>query len=108
MDDALLTRLRALAGELAGATFDYPFGPNTAVYRVAGKMFALFSEERGLTVKAPPELVEQLCADHAAVTPGYHMSKRHWVTIALDGSVPQELLRDLLVDAHALVQPGRR
>ncbi len=67
-------------------------------------MFAMFSQERGLTLKAPPELVEQLCADHAAITPGYHMSKRHWITVTLDGTVPDALLDDLLVDAHALVR----
>jgi len=78
------------------------------VFKVVGKVFALVSTEDGdgrLTVKCDPAVAEALRAEHPAITPGYHMNKRHWVTVELDGSVPLALLTELVEDSHLLVRP---
>ena len=48
-------------------------------------------------------LAEQLRADHAAITPGYHLNKRHWNTVTVDGSLPERLVRDMVEDSYDLV-----
>jgi predicted DNA-binding protein (MmcQ/YjbR family) len=92
-----------------GAEETYPFGPDTAVYKVGGKMFALTGlDARPLTVslKCEPSLAEALRAQHAAVQPGYHLNKRHWITVTLDDSLPDELVFGLLEDSYELVVDG--
>lgn len=92
-----------------GAGSSYPFGPEALVYKVRGKMFALVSgEDRSATVtlKCSPEDGELLVSQFAAIQPGYHMNKRHWLTIDLSGDVPGALLRDLAGDSYALVLKG--
>jgi predicted DNA-binding protein (MmcQ/YjbR family) len=79
------------------------------VFKVAGKMFALSAlESRPLRVslKCEPELGKELRATYPAIEPGYHLNKRHWVTITLDGSVPDETLVELLEDSYDLVVAG--
>jgi hypothetical protein len=64
---------------------EFPFGPETSVFKVGGKMFALTAlDTRPLTVslKCEPALAEALRAEHSAVRPGYHLNKRHWITVA--------------------------
>lgn len=81
------------------ATVDYPFDETTRVYRVANKIFALLSEEQDplrLNLKCDPQDAEALRAQHPAIFPGYHMSKKHWNTLVLDGSLPEALLRELI------------
>jgi predicted DNA-binding protein (MmcQ/YjbR family) len=56
-----------------------------------------------LTVKCDPELAVQLRAAHPAIAPGYHLNKRHWNTITLDGSLPDQMVTDLLGDSYDLV-----
>jgi predicted DNA-binding protein (MmcQ/YjbR family) len=94
-----------------GAELSYPFGEQAAVYKVAGKIFAIIGVERSplqLTLKCDPEHGEALRAEHPAVAPGYHMNKRHWITIALDGSLPARLIGELVEDSFDLVAPRRR
>ncbi len=101
--------LRALCLALPGAVEDFPFGPDASVFKVAGKMFALSAlAARPLSVnlKCEPELATELRATYAAIRPGYHMSKRHWNTVALDGSIPDEMVRDLVQDSYELVVQG--
>jgi predicted DNA-binding protein (MmcQ/YjbR family) len=84
----------------------FPFGPETSVFKVAGKMFALSPlERRPLTVslKCEPTLAEQLRQMHPAVQPGYHLNKRHWNTVAVDGSLPDQMIKDLVEDSYDLV-----
>jgi predicted DNA-binding protein (MmcQ/YjbR family) len=79
------------------------------VFKVAGKMFALSSlDSRPLTVslKCEPELAERLRATYPAVAPGYHLNKRHWNTVTLDGSLPDEMVFDMLEDSYDLVVAG--
>ncbi|GGH20789.1 hypothetical protein GCM10008013_18340 [Paenibacillus segetis] len=76
-----------------GATKDYPFGPDPLVIKVAGKMFALIFENKEnysyINLKCDPMIAENLREQHENVRPGYHMNKKHWNTITLDGSLPE-------------------
>jgi predicted DNA-binding protein (MmcQ/YjbR family) len=89
-----------------GAVEDFPFGPETSVFRVAGKIFALSALDRTpleVSVKCDPGLAVELRATYAAIRPGYHLNKRHWNTVTLDGSLPDGLVRDLVEDSYDLV-----
>jgi predicted DNA-binding protein (MmcQ/YjbR family) len=92
---------------LPGASEEFPFGDEVSVFKVGGKMFALCSLDARpppqLSVKCDPELAAQLRSAYPAIRPGYHLSKRHWNTITLDGSLPDELVTDLLGDSYDLV-----
>jgi predicted DNA-binding protein (MmcQ/YjbR family) len=89
-----------------GAIEDFPFGPEHSVFKVAGKMFALSTLERTpleVSVKCEPELAVGLRESYPAIRPGYHLNKRHWNTVTLDGSLPDQLVRDLVEDSYDLV-----
>ena len=89
-----------------GACHTFPFGPQTSVFKVAGKMFALSRlEQRPLQIslKCDPPLAEQLREAHPAVLPGYHLNKRHWNTVLVDGSLPDRMIRDMIEDSYDLV-----
>jgi predicted DNA-binding protein (MmcQ/YjbR family) len=82
--------------------------PEVSVFKVAGKVFAiskLVAEPLRVSVKCDPGLAEQLRRDHAGITPGYHLNKRHWITIDAAADVDAALIRDLVQDSHALVNP---
>jgi predicted DNA-binding protein (MmcQ/YjbR family) len=101
--------LEARLAGFSGAASSYPFGPEALVYKVRGKMFALLSGEGAdatVTLKCTPEDGELLVSQFAAIKPGYHMNKRHWLTIGLSGDVPETLLHDLAGDSYALVVKG--
>ena len=81
----------AACGAKPGSLEDYPFGDEVAVFKVAGRMFALVSlgpAPGSVSLKCDPGLADGLRGRYAAITPGYHLNKRHWNTVALDGSVP--------------------
>jgi|SRR5579875_1566458 len=89
-----------------GAEETFPFGPDTSVFKVAGKMFALSqlgAEELRVSLKCEPTLAEQLRQAHAAVIPGYHLNKRHWNTVIVDGSLPPQMITDMIEDSYDLV-----
>lgn len=91
----------------AGAALEYPFGPQTKVFKVGGKLFALCTEGGGsVNLKCEPPLAETLRETYAAVRPGYHMNKRHWNTVDLDGDVPEIVLGEMLEDSYDLVVAG--
>jgi predicted DNA-binding protein (MmcQ/YjbR family) len=74
-----------------GATEGFPFGETALVFKVAGKMFALVSMDEvppSVSLKCDPERALELRDRYEAVRPGYHMNKRHWNTLTLDGSIP--------------------
>jgi predicted DNA-binding protein (MmcQ/YjbR family) len=92
--------------KLPAATIDYPFDEITRVYRVGGKMFALMSEELDplrINLKCDPADALALRAEHEAIVPGYHMSKRHWNTLILDGSLSDELVYELINHSYQLI-----
>lgn len=87
------------------ATRDNPFGPQVDVYRVGGKIFALVSldEDQWVILKALPEDVLALCQEHEFIRPGYHMNKRHWITVDLAlGGFPVEV-KQLIDESWLLV-----
>ena len=89
-----------------GAVEDFPFGPASSVFKVGGKMFALSplkAKPLRVSVKCEPELAEGLRAAHEAIRPGYHLNKRHWNTIYLDGSLPDRMVFDMIEDSYDLV-----
>jgi predicted DNA-binding protein (MmcQ/YjbR family) len=91
---------------LPGATETFPFGSEVSVFKVAGKIFAIAPLARApleVSVKCEPLLAEQLRAVHPAVRPGYHLNKRHWNTVTVDGSIPDEMLGDMIEDSYDLV-----
>ena len=100
-------RLRERCLGLPGASEEFPFGDEVSVFKVGGKMFALCVLDAEpplqLSVKCDPELAVQLRSAYPAIRPGYHLNKRHWNTITLDGSLPDELVTDLLGDSYDLV-----
>jgi predicted DNA-binding protein (MmcQ/YjbR family) len=91
------------------AVEEFPFDAATSVFKVGGKMFALTAlDGRPLSVslKCEPSLAEALRAEYSAVRPGYHLNKRHWITVTLDGSLPDELVFELVEDSYELVVDG--
>jgi predicted DNA-binding protein (MmcQ/YjbR family) len=103
--------LRSHCLAMPGAVEEYPFGPTASVFKVGGKIFAiasLASEPLNVSLKCEPELGELLRAGHEAIVPGYHLNKRHWVTVTLGGDAPDGLVRDMIEDSYDLVRPRRR
>jgi predicted DNA-binding protein (MmcQ/YjbR family) len=93
----------------AGAVEDYPFGDGAAVFKVAGKMFALVplgDPPGSVSLKCDPHRAAWLRRQYTAVTAGYHLNKQHWNTIELDGSVPEDELLDLIDHSYDLVVAG--
>lgn len=89
-----------------GSEETFPFGSNVSVFKVAGKMFALSrlaARPLSVSLKCEPQLAEQLRETHTAVTPGYHLNKRHWNTVVLDGSLPDQMIKDMIEDSYDLV-----
>ncbi|KMS88436.1 MmcQ/YjbR family DNA-binding protein [Prauserella rugosa] len=102
-------RLRAACLEFTGAGEEFPFDEHISVFKVAGKMFALSALGRrplSVNLKCEPELAVQLRSSYPAVTPGWHMNKRHWNTVVLDGSLPERMVLDLIEDSYDLVVAG--
>lgn len=91
----------------AGAEETLPFGPDTLVYKVAGKAFLLTSltNEEGLrfNVKCDPDKAEELREQYSCVLPGYHMNKKHWNTVVVDGSVSNKQLKEWIDHSYQLV-----
>jgi predicted DNA-binding protein (MmcQ/YjbR family) len=82
------------------------FGPGTSVYKVAAKVFAILQPDGHppqVTLKCDPGLALELRAQFPAVTEGYHVNKKHWNTVLLDGSVPAEEVQDMVGHSYAKV-----
>jgi predicted DNA-binding protein (MmcQ/YjbR family) len=83
-----------------------PFGPDTLVFKVQGKIFLLLSLDADpvqFNVKCDPVLAEELRENYSCVIPGYHMNKKHWNTIIVDGSVKNALLKEWIQHSYHLV-----
>lgn len=89
-----------------GTYEDYPFGPEPLVIKVGSKMFILVSVRGGKThisLKCDPFIAESFRQQYPAVTPGYHLNKQHWNTIAVDGSIPDQELFWMIDHSYDLV-----
>ncbi|GAA0517809.1 DNA-binding protein [Saccharopolyspora subtropica] len=101
--------LKAACLGFAGAREEFPFDDSNSVFKVSGKIFAisrLGATPLRVSLKCEPELAVQLRGAYPAITPGYHLNKRHWNTVVLDGSVPEQLVRDMIEDSYDLVVAG--
>ena len=104
--------LREFCLALEQATETFPFGEETSVFKTSGngKVFALSALDGSpltLSLKVDPEDSISLRAEFPQITPGYHLNKRHWITIDLSRGVPDDLVEDLLRGSHDLVRPKR-
>ena len=100
-------RRRCLA--LPGASESFPFGEGVSVFKVGGKLFALSrldSDPFEVSLKCEPDLADQLRRAYPAVRPGYHLNKRHWNTVTLDGTIEDRLVADMIEDSYDLVVDG--
>lgn len=101
--------LKAACQALNGAVETFPFDAETSVFKVEGKMFALSALDAvplSVSLKCEPERAVQLRDQYPAITGGYHLNKRHWNTVVLDGSVPEQLVLDMIEDSYDLVVAG--
>ncbi len=99
-------KFEKILSELNGSTGSYPFGPEALVFKVMGKMFALVTQQEDvprITLKCMPANGEILTGDYKSVNPGYHMNKKHWITITLTGELSEEMIIDLIDDSYRLV-----
>jgi predicted DNA-binding protein (MmcQ/YjbR family) len=97
---------RSACAAKRGAVETYPFGEDTAVYKVGRRMFALVphsADPPHVSLKCDPDWSELLREAYAAVRPGYHLNKKHWNTIILDGTVPDDELAELIEHSYTLV-----
>ena len=108
--------LRRLCLGFPGAFEDFPFGPETSVFKVRAavsggarheaKMFALSALDKAalsVSLKCEPALAEQLRAAHPEITGAWHLNKTHWNGVRLDGALPDSMIRDLVEDSYDLV-----
>lgn len=98
--------LRSHCLDMPAAVEDFPFGAEVSVFKVLGKIFALgalSADPLQISMKCDPEIALGLRAGHPAITAGYHLNKRHWNTVTIDGSLPDEMVRDLIEDSFDLV-----
>lgn len=94
---------------LPGAKETTPFGPEVLVCKVGEKMFALTAPDdfpARINLKCDPDRAIELRERYENICPGWHMNKRHWNTVTLDGSIPSKLVRDLIKHSYQLVVKG--
>lgn len=97
--------IRELALCMEGASESLPFGPDTLVFKVGGKMFMLIALDRQplfINLKAEPEKSEFLREHYPQITPGWHMNKTHWNSVRCEGLKPS-LIKELIEDSYRLV-----
>jgi predicted DNA-binding protein (MmcQ/YjbR family) len=103
-------QLRDACLALLGTSEEWPFRePSPTVFKVGGKIFAisrLDAEPLTVSLKCDPELAVELRASHPEIQPGYHLNKRHWNTVRLDGGLPDELVLSMIEDSYDLVVDG--
>ena len=100
-----IERFRAHCIAKPDVTEDFPFGPDTLVFRVKGRLFALcdVNDFDGVNLKCDPDRAMELRERYAGITPGYHMNKTHWNTVILDGSIPRGEIERMIDRSYGLV-----
>jgi predicted DNA-binding protein (MmcQ/YjbR family) len=103
-----IEELRDYCLQKPGATESFPFGEDTLVFKIAGKMFLLTGLESGnsFNAKCDPELAVDLRERYTEVQPGYHMNKKMWNTVYMDGSLTRKQLCEMIDHSYDLVVKG--
>jgi predicted DNA-binding protein (MmcQ/YjbR family) len=104
-----LEEVSEFASAMAGVVEEQPFGPDVDVLKVSGKIFAILSPEsspEAISLKCDPELAIALRLQYAAVIPGYHLNKRLWNTVQLDGTVPDDEVLQMVTHSYDQVVAG--
>ncbi|MBL3655419.1 MmcQ/YjbR family DNA-binding protein [Fulvivirga sediminis] len=93
---------------MKGVTEEFPFGEQTLVFKVMGKVFALTDVDlfAGINLKCDPERAVLLREEYDAIKSGYHMSKKHWNTLEMDGTLSDNLVKQLIDHSYDLVVKG--
>jgi predicted DNA-binding protein (MmcQ/YjbR family) len=96
---------RAYCLSKQGVTEEFPFDSQTLVFKVMGKMFALADVDlfESVNLKCDPDRALELRERHPEIMPGYHMNKKHWNTVAMEGALPDKLIRELIDHSYELV-----
>ncbi len=98
--------LRDYCLTLPGSFEDTPFGPDTLVFKVGGKMFALIGLDNvdlSVNLKCDPDRAVELRDRYSEIIPGFHMNKSHWNTVSCIGSLSDQFIKDLVQDSYHLV-----
>ena len=101
-----LEELKTCCLSRKGATSDFPFDDVTMVFRVAHRMFALVRIDQNplkINLKCDPLMAQDLRMDFPAITPGYHMNKKYWITITFDGTLSDGMVKNLISNSYTLV-----
>ena len=104
-----LESISEFASTLTGVVEEQPFGPDVDVLKVGGKIFAILSPEsspEAVSLKCDPELAIALRLQYAAVIPGYHLNKRLWNTVNLNGTIPDDEILHMVTHSYELVVAG--
>jgi predicted DNA-binding protein (MmcQ/YjbR family) len=104
-----LEEISEFASEMPGVVEEQPFGPDVDVLKVGGKIFAILSPEsspEAISLKCDPDLAIELRLQYAAVAPGYHLNKRLWNTVQLDGTVPDDEILRMVTHSYDQVVAG--
>jgi predicted DNA-binding protein (MmcQ/YjbR family) len=106
-----IEQLREYCLQLPGSEEGFPFGEETLVFKVNGKIFLLASLDQQpvqFNVKCHPERAIELREQYSSVLPGYHMNKKHWNTIIADGSLSHNLLTAMIDESYSLVSKSKK
>lgn len=98
-----------IAAGLPAVTYSFPFGPEHDVFKVVGKVFLMATEMPGepiVTMKCEPPHAVALRQEFETITPGYHMNKKHWISIAAGRGITRPLIEELVMNAYELVADG--
>jgi len=101
-----LEELRRYCLQKKGTSIDFPFDDVTMVIKVDSKMFILIAIEKeplSINLKCDPFNAEGLRERYSAVTPGYHMNKKHWNTVIMDGTIPDDIIKEMIDNSYELV-----
>lgn len=96
---------------LPDAEETFPFGPDTLVYKVNGKMFLLTgldTEVLSFNIKCDPEKAVEMREQYQCVQPGFHMNKTHWNTVTVDGTISNSVLKEWINDSYNLVKSKKK
>ena len=99
-------KIEKYLSNLKGSESSNPFGPDALVFKVMGKMFALVSQKEEtprITLKCKPTDGVVLISQFESVVPGYYMNKKHWITVSINGDIPNEMITDLASKSYELV-----